>query len=99
MKTDTYSKIVLTVIAFLLVALVMRPSAQSVHAAAAAKYSYGWYRSGGFDKSAMDDTMKYLEQESNAGCEVITALPIAGTRVDNVAMGTVNILYICRKPQ
>jgi hypothetical protein len=99
MKTDTYTKIVITIIALLLVALAVRPSAQSVHAAAATKYVYSWLRSAGYSDSEMENNMDKLKAMSAAGCDVIAALPIAGTRNDNVASGTMNILYICRKPQ
>src|SRR5450755_1417817 len=99
MKTDTYTKIVITIIALLLVALAVRPSAQSVHAAAATKYVYSWLRSAGYSDSEMENNMDKLKAMSAAGCDVIAALPIAGTRNDNAASGTTNILYICRKPQ
>ena len=99
MKPDTYTKLVLTAIALLLAALAVRPSAQSVHAAATTKYVYSWFRSPGFEDSEMENSMNKLNRLSNAGCDVISAMPIAGKRNDNIASGTIYILYICRKPE
>lgn len=99
MKTDTYTKMVLTVIALLLAALVVRPSMQPVHAAATTKYAYSWGASAGLGPADMEDAMRALKAATDSGYEVIAALPIAGQRNDNIAMGTTHILYICRKPQ
>ena len=98
MKTDTYTKIVLTVIALLLAALVVRPSIQPVHAAAATtKYSYVWNVSAGLDKADIDGTMRELKTATENGCEVIAIFPVAGPVFGG--SGTKQIMYICRKPQ
>ena len=99
MKSDTYIKSVLTVIALLLLLLAFRSATPSVRAADAVTYEYTWLLSrsvlGGVD---LDPDMDTLNKISKRGGEVIAVVPITGKRLDNSATGTGNILFIIRYP-
>jgi hypothetical protein len=47
----------------------------------------------------MEKSTEQLTTLSASGCELVAAIPIANTRNDNLATGTSNIVYICRKPE
>jgi hypothetical protein len=62
------------------------------------RYSYTC-AGGTADETVMTPAMDELNVDAIKGWEVVSAIPIAGSRRDNAAMGTVNICFILRSPR
>jgi hypothetical protein len=108
---DRFCKTCLGLIVLLLFVIALRPLlvAQSVVAqskklepanASTRVWQYGYTCMDGMVTEAnMTKGIGEVNSLAAEGWEVITALPVAGFRNDNIAMGTVNVCYILRHPK
>jgi hypothetical protein len=103
MKSDLYTKAVLTIIAILLLVLAVHPTTQTVQADATG-YKYSFFtsdnlRGGSNLVSAEDKASEIMDKMAAKGAELVAVVPFAGTRNDNIGTGTIVFLYVIRYPK
>jgi hypothetical protein len=106
MKPDLYTKSLLTIAVVLLSVIAASLSTNSVHPVVHAagpvvyQYRYMQFPYNIHDSGpGLNDVVNTLGEDSQKGWELVTVLPLAGKRNDNIAMGTEGILAIYRRPK
>jgi hypothetical protein len=101
MKTDAYTKTILTVIALLLAVIVLRPVVSPTVGQAANASNYSWFISA--QKITPENLERATDKVTASGCEVTSALPVSldiANGFGNLigSSGTAQVLFILKCP-